>query len=97
MKLHPGLISQRGQQGRGILSLGPQVRAQLQSCPSLGRHSEELELLERAQRRHQHEQRDGAALLGGKAGTAGIVQPGQKIQGDFIVAILPDKEAIQEL
>ncbi|RMC06135.1 hypothetical protein DUI87_15565 [Hirundo rustica rustica] len=41
-------------------------------------HREDVELLERAQRRQQDEQRDGAALLGGKAGRAGIVQPGQE-------------------
>ncbi|RMC01216.1 hypothetical protein DUI87_22165 [Hirundo rustica rustica] len=41
-------------------------------------HRKELELLEPGQRRLQDEQRDGAALLGGKAARAGIVQPGQE-------------------
>ncbi|KAJ7421542.1 xaa-Pro dipeptidase [Pitangus sulphuratus] len=45
------------------------------------------ELLERGQRRHQEDQRAGAALLGGKAGTVGIVEPGEeKLWGDLIVA-----------
>ncbi|RMB91870.1 hypothetical protein DUI87_31732 [Hirundo rustica rustica] len=69
------------------------VRPQLQSCPSLGQHSKDLELLERAQRRHQDEQRDGAALLGGKAGRAGIVQPGEeKLWGELSVAFQGLKE-----
>ncbi|KAJ7424581.1 hypothetical protein WISP_28124 [Willisornis vidua] len=39
---------------------------------------------------------DGAALLGGKAGRAGIVQPGEeKLWGDLIVA-LQDLEELQE-
>ncbi|RMC08870.1 hypothetical protein DUI87_13864 [Hirundo rustica rustica] len=72
------------------------VRPQLQSCPSLSQHSKDLELLERAQRRHQDEQRDGAALLGGKAGRAGIVQPGQeKLWGELSVA-LQGLEELQE-
>ncbi|NXM46652.1 CTNA1 protein, partial [Gymnorhina tibicen] len=69
---------------RGIV-----VRPHLQSCPSPGaRHRRDLELLEPGQRRHQDEQRDGAALLGGKAGRAGIVQPGEeKLWGDLSVAL----------
>ncbi|RMC11785.1 hypothetical protein DUI87_11911 [Hirundo rustica rustica] len=64
------------------------VRAHLQSCPSPGnQHRRDLELLERVQGRHQGDQRDGAALLGGKAGRAGIVQPGgEKLWGDPAVA-----------
>ncbi|TRZ12684.1 hypothetical protein HGM15179_014443 [Zosterops borbonicus] len=47
-----------------------------------------MELKERAQRRLQDEQRDGAALLGGKAGTAGIVRPGQeKLWAELRVAL----------
>ncbi|RMC11793.1 hypothetical protein DUI87_11919 [Hirundo rustica rustica] len=50
-------------------------------------HRRDLELLERVQGRHQDDQRDGAALLGGKAGRAGIVQPGEeKLWGDPTVA-----------
>ncbi|RMC02252.1 hypothetical protein DUI87_21419 [Hirundo rustica rustica] len=41
-------------------------------------HREDVELLERVQRRLQGEQRDGAALLGGKAGRVGIVQLGKR-------------------
>ncbi|KAJ7397796.1 hypothetical protein BTVI_131633 [Pitangus sulphuratus] len=51
----------------------------LQSCSSPGeQHRRDMELLERVQRRHQDDQRDGAALLGGKAGRVGIVQPGEE-------------------
>ncbi|RMB92403.1 hypothetical protein DUI87_31173 [Hirundo rustica rustica] len=53
----------------------------------------EVELLERAQRRQQEEQRDGAALLGAKAGRAGIVQPGQeKLWAELRVALQGLKE-----
>ncbi|KAJ7419310.1 hypothetical protein WISP_54675 [Willisornis vidua] len=47
-----------------------------------------MDLLVGAQRRgHEGDQWDGAALLGGKAGTAGIVQPGEeKVWGDLPVA-----------
>ncbi|KAJ7422429.1 hypothetical protein BTVI_13985 [Pitangus sulphuratus] len=52
-----------------------------------------MELLERVQRRHQDDQRDGAALLEGKAGRAGIVQPGEeKLWGDLTVALQCLKE-----
>ncbi|RMC06167.1 hypothetical protein DUI87_15597 [Hirundo rustica rustica] len=56
-------------------------------------HWEDVELLERAQRRQQDEQRVGAALLGGKAGRAGIVQPGQeKLWAELRVALQGLKE-----
>ncbi|RMB91862.1 hypothetical protein DUI87_31724 [Hirundo rustica rustica] len=77
----------------------PVVRPQLQSCPSLGQHSKDLELLERAQRRHQDEQRDGAALLGGKAGRAGIVHHGQqKLWGYFLelLEVVSTSENVRE-
>ncbi|TRZ07917.1 hypothetical protein HGM15179_019191 [Zosterops borbonicus] len=74
---------------RKIPPVPPQVRPHLQSCPSPGAQPrEDVELQERAQRRLQDEQRDGAALLGGKAGTAGIVQPGQeKLWAELRVAL----------
>ncbi|RMC06136.1 hypothetical protein DUI87_15566 [Hirundo rustica rustica] len=56
-------------------------------------HREDVELLERAQRRQQEEQRDGAALLGAKTGRAGIVQPGQeKLWAELRVALQGLKE-----
>ncbi|KAJ7406957.1 hypothetical protein BTVI_64407 [Pitangus sulphuratus] len=52
-----------------------------------------MELLEQAQRRHQDDQRGGAALLGGKDERIGIVQPGEeKLWGDLIVAFQDMKE-----
>ena len=57
---HVGMIPSMGsRKGIGILPLCPtQVRPHLQSCPSPGaQHRKELELLERAQRRLQDEQR----------------------------------------
>ncbi|KAJ7401984.1 hypothetical protein BTVI_90525 [Pitangus sulphuratus] len=45
--------------------------------PALGvQHRKDMELLEQVQRRHQGDQRDGAALLGGEAERVGIVQLG---------------------
>lgn len=54
-------------------------------------HREELELLERVQRRHQDEQREGAALLGGKVGRIGIDSL-EKFWGDLIPALQCMKE-----
>ncbi|RMC09277.1 hypothetical protein DUI87_14285 [Hirundo rustica rustica] len=54
---------------------------------------EGVELLERARRRHQDDGRDGAALLGGKAGRAGIVQPGkEKLEVDDMSCRIDDLE-----
>ena len=71
-----GLIPQRGQQGRGdsapLPCSGETPPAELP--PAQGsQHRKELELLEPGQRRHQDDQRGGAALLGGKAVRAGGV------------------------
>lgn len=52
---------------------------------------EELELLERVQRRHQDEQREGAALLGGKVGRIGIDSL-EKFWGDLTAALQCMKE-----
>ena len=75
--------SPMGSRKRGILLLCPaQVRSHLQNCPR-----RDLKLLERVQRRHQGDQRDGAALLGGKAGRTGTVHPKEeKLQGHLITA-----------
>ncbi|KAJ7394999.1 hypothetical protein BTVI_158999 [Pitangus sulphuratus] len=60
--------------------------------PDLGAQHRK-ELLERVQRRHQDDQRVGAALLWGRAERAGIVQPGEeKLWGDLIVAFQCLKE-----
>ncbi|RMC11794.1 hypothetical protein DUI87_11920 [Hirundo rustica rustica] len=68
-------------------------------------HRRDLELLERVQGRHQGDQRDGAALDqrdgaadGGKAGRAGIVQPGgEKLWGDPAVAFQCLKELTRKV
>ncbi|RMB91652.1 hypothetical protein DUI87_31882 [Hirundo rustica rustica] len=47
-----------------------------------------MELLEQVQRRHPGDERDGAALLRGKAEIFGIAQLGEeKLQGDLSVAL----------
>ncbi|RMC06151.1 hypothetical protein DUI87_15581 [Hirundo rustica rustica] len=66
--------------------------------PELPQHREDVELLERAQRRQQDEQRDGAALLGAKAGRAGIVQPGrEKLWAELRVALQGLKEVTRKM
>ncbi|RMC06153.1 hypothetical protein DUI87_15583 [Hirundo rustica rustica] len=91
-QLCPGLIPPCEQQERDwdCVPVPPEVRAQLQSWDPA---QEDVELVERAQRRQQDEQRDGAALLGAKAGRAGIVQPGQeKLWAELRVALQGLKE-----
>ncbi|RMC01234.1 hypothetical protein DUI87_22183 [Hirundo rustica rustica] len=84
-----GLSPSVGSRGGGILPLCPSAETPPAELPQpWDQHRKELELLEPGQRRLQDEQRDGAALLGGKAARAGIVQPGQeKLWGDLSVAL----------
>ncbi|RMB92382.1 hypothetical protein DUI87_31257 [Hirundo rustica rustica] len=84
-----GLSPSVGSRGGGILPLCPSAETPPAELPQpWDQHRKELELLQPGQRRLQDEQRDGAALLGGKAARAGIVQPGQeKLWGDLSVAL----------
>ncbi|KAJ7419241.1 hypothetical protein WISP_55141 [Willisornis vidua] len=75
--LHP---KQCGQQVREMtLPLCSAETLPAELPPALGpQHRKDMELLDSVQRRHQDDQRDGAALLGGKAERIGIAQPGEE-------------------
>ncbi|KAJ7417113.1 hypothetical protein WISP_66357 [Willisornis vidua] len=55
-----------------------------------------MELLQRAPRRHQDDERDEAALLWGEDGRAGIVHPGEEKLWDDLIVAFQDLKELQE-
>ncbi|KAJ7411100.1 hypothetical protein WISP_104300 [Willisornis vidua] len=84
--LCPGLVPQSGQEdrtGRFCPSAPQGETPPAELLQPWGQHRKDMELLESPEEAPGWPE-DGAALLGGKAGRAGIVQPGEeKVWGDL--------------